>query len=153
MKPKRRSTIHVFTADLRRQLAKDHCNFFLSFLPFISAGDCFALKAFCGTLAEARHATSLLWMLFWQIHTIWLITNSHLGRQLVCNDFALFFIYFELNSKLKHKYFSNSGQFFHLTGQILPNSNFCWKNCWKSNHLAKNDWKEMSNSQHKQIDI
>ena len=23
--------------------------FFLSFLPFISAGDCFALKAFCGT--------------------------------------------------------------------------------------------------------
>jgi len=30
-------------------------------------------------------------MLFWQIHTIWLITNSHLGRQLVCNDFALFY--------------------------------------------------------------
>ena len=27
-----------------------------------------------------------------QVHAIWLITNSHLGRQLVCNHFALFFL-------------------------------------------------------------
>ena len=46
------------------------------------------LKTFAGTsCGTLRHAAQPF---FLQIHAIWLITNSHLGRQLVCNHFALF---------------------------------------------------------------
>ena len=54
----------------------------------------FALKTFAGTSCGTQNVRSVAQPFFenffLQIHAIWLITNSHLGRQLVCNHFALF---------------------------------------------------------------
>ena len=57
------------------------------------------LKTFAGTsCGTLRHAAQPF---FLQIHAIWLITNSHLGRQLVCNNFALFSLLGELTRSEK----------------------------------------------------
>ena len=101
----------IFTADLRRQLANDHCNslafFSLSLLlwqwisffrgtsderratqPFFG---CLVLFCFFGGVAELRTTvTQPCFVSFFfckYVHPIWLITNSNLGRQFALKAF------------------------------------------------------------------